>query len=54
MKYNIIQKYSKQITMLSLTLIFSLSACDKELLSPVPETAISDANAFDTLSLIHI
>lgn len=48
MKYNIIQKYSKQITMLSLTLIFSLSGCDKELLSPISETAISDANAFDT------
>jgi hypothetical protein len=53
MKINIIKKYSQQITMLSLTLIFSLVSCDKELLSPVSETAISDANAFDTPARIE-
>ena len=48
MKYEIIKNYKYKIITLSLVLVFSLSSCDKELLSPVSETAISDANAFDT------
>lgn len=48
MNFELINKYKYKVTALSLFLVFSLSSCDKELLSPVSETAISDANAFDT------
>ena len=48
MEFEIIKNYKYKITTFSLFLVFSLSSCDKELLNPVSETAISDANAFDT------
>ena len=41
------KKYSRYIIALSLGL-FSISSCKKELLSPVPQTSITDATAFDT------
>ncbi|TKC00344.1 RagB/SusD family nutrient uptake outer membrane protein [Pedobacter cryophilus] len=53
MKFRIFKKHNQKIVLLSLTTLFLLSSCDKEILSPVSETAISDANAFDTPTRIE-